>query len=731
MYSKAKYTTFVTLILLVYTAFAQNYIDKPFIQDNSHKYEMHDNVRSQLLQTWSDRNGVIKVLSTDGLLQPANRILTNDNLYRALSDMNIIAMQTYHDQFVYLTDNEVLSTAWAGKFVVDHDMKSVSHFVMGDDFSFLLAGHDGLAYFKNEKKNWHKSVDDFKVKQLLFDVNRQQFLILTESKIYSFSPINHELKVEYTGTALTALALHSNHEKIAVGTKDGFVSIDRKSFKPLTRINNNLPWPDITCLKEIKGRLWFGSERGAFAQTSNGTFDYYASKRWLTDDYVIDINPGPDGSVLILTKTGLNQICYKKITLAQKAGYFEKIQRQRHIRYGFNAKLVLKNPGDLSSGTYVDQDNDGLWTSMYLASEVLRYAVTKSDDALQNAYEAFEAMERLDFINPINGFPSRTFTRDGYEVADVKKRSSEDERIWRLTDDKKWRWKSTTSSDESCGHFFVYALFAEIIPDKTWKQRAIDQITRQMDHIIENDWYLVTWDGKPTQWGRWNPVYVNSFPIENGDRRLNSTLILAFLQTAYHFSGNEIYKVKAYELIDNHGYLENTLRPASIIGFVENLDLSDAWNHSDDEMYFLTVPALYKYAFSAEMKKGFYKTAESHWQIERSEKSALWNFIYGMIDGKEIDLDESVWWLKEFPMDLVSWSVSNSHRKDIELFEPNFRNQKTRQILPPDERPLHLHNTAAYRIDANEGGYREYPPYIYLLPYWMGRYIGVIGPEVE
>jgi hypothetical protein len=42
-----------------------------------------------------------------------------------------------------------------------------------------------------------------------------------------------------------------------------------------------------------------------------------------------------------------------------------------------------------------------------------------------------------------------------------------------------------------------------------------------------------------------------------------------------------------------------------------------------------------------------------------------------------------------------------------------------------------LTNVFFNRIDANEGGYREYLPYIYLLPYWMGRYIGVIGPEVE
>ena len=60
---------------------------------------------------------------------------------------------------------------------------------------------------------------------------------------------------------------------------------------------------------------------------------------------------------------------------------------------------------------------------------------------------------------------------------------------------------------------------------------------------------------------------------------------------------------------------------------------------------------------------------------------------------------------------------------------PNFRNQTTQEVLPPDERPLHLHNNASYRIDGGEGGRREYPGYIYLLPYWLGRYVGAIGAE--
>ena len=124
-----------------------------------------------------------------------------------------------------------------------------------------------------------------------------------------------------------------------------------------------------------------------------------------------------------------------------------------------------------------------------------------------------------------------------------------------------------------------------------------------MDHIIRNDWYLVDWNGKPTAWGRWNPEYVNSFAINVGDRRLNSTLILAFLQTAYHYTGDELYKEKAYELINKYGYDENANRLASVIGFVEGEDLSNTWNHSDDRMYFLTIPAFVNYSFTEEQKQ--------------------------------------------------------------------------------------------------------------------------------
>jgi hypothetical protein len=391
--------------------------------------------------------------------------------------------------------------------------------------------------------------------------------------------------------------------------------------------------------------------------------------------------------------------------------------------------LGLNEVGNVSSGFYRDTDNDGLWTSMYLAGELFRFAVTKSEDAKQNAYEAFEAMERLTEISGIPGFPARTYEIDTYQSSDNDPNMPEEEKIWRLTPDKRWRWKSTTSSDESCGHFFVYALFAELAPDKEWRDRAIHQLKIEMDHLIQNDWYLRTWNGEITEWGRWNPEYVNKFSIHTGDRRLNSSLILAFLQATYHFTGEEIYKQKAYELMNDHGYDKNAMLPATVIGLVDGEDLSDTWNHSDDEMYFLTIPNLVNFAFTDDLKQKYFEAAKSHWEIERSEKNPLWNYMYALIGGKDYDYKESAWWLREFPLDLISWNVNNSHRKDLVKLEENFRRQEYTEVLPRDERPMHLHNNA-YRNNANEGGRREYPPYLYLLPYWAGRYVDAISAPI-
>ncbi|MBD3274595.1 MAG: hypothetical protein GF372_04755 [Candidatus Marinimicrobia bacterium] len=677
-----------------------------------------DNNTLELSQVRSDRDGVSYVLSSNGLLQPSQGQLVDGGLYRPFRDMKFSGLDTYKDQFVYLNNTSVFSNGWAGKHLIQHNREKAHQFAVGDEFSVLLADGAELIFFRQGKQTFSHTLESGSVLDMDYSPENQLFYLLTNSALYIFYPEQLEINRKFSAENLTALALSNDGSFLVLGTRDGLLSLDTRTFTKNGDINREIPWTDINCVEIIEDKIWAGTPRGAFALDQDGSIDYYASKRWLVDDHVVDIAEGPENSVLILSKTGLARIQFQQMTLADKAEHFLELTRKRHVRYGFNARFEMSEPGNLASGRLTDDDNDGLWTGMYLGGELFRYAVTKSEDALRNSYEAFEALERLERISPMEGFPARSFERTGYTIHDKQR--------WQHAGDDVWDWKATTSSDEIVGHFFAYALFAEIVPDSSWRQRAISLMDKMMMHIVRNDWYLVDYNGQPTQWGRWAPEYVNQFPKEVGDRRLNSVEIISFLQTAHHFTERDLYREKAYELFTEHGYLDNLQIPIERIGRVEEISLSSGWNHSDDNLAFLSYWNLYRYAFTDSLRDIYRIAIKGHWEIERPERIPLWNFIYKMTGANEYDLDESIWFFREFPLDMVDWSVQNSHRLDIQLLEPNFRDQTTQKVLPPDERPMAKFNRNAFDLDSETKGYREYSGDIYLLPYWMGKYLNAI-----
>lgn len=701
--------------------------DIAFLQDFSRKYNRVDSVK--LFDVCSDRNGVIEIATSQNLYKPdAGEFLYPGSLvperyYRPIADKKISGVSVYRQQFVYVDDKAVLSNAWAGNLYVTHTLPRAWMLAGGADFDFLVSDGTSLQYLKDSTAVWTGKCDQ-PVLAMLFDASRNRFLLLSQGAIFSFSPTEKTLTEVFRDAGLTCFTLAPN-DALAVGTRDGYVLLDREDFGQKGERQRRLPWTELTAIREIKGSLWFGSTRGAFMERSDGKFNYYAGKRWLPSDNVVDIEPGPDSSVLVLTDRGLGQICFKKMTLREKADYFEAQVRKRHIRHGFNATLGYMKDGNLGTGSLEDSDNDGLWTSMYMGAEVFRYAVTKSEDALQNLRESMDAMERLYTINGVKGFPSRSFERRGYKY---------DDEPWRRASHPEWDWKSTTSSDEAIGHMFIFGAMAELVDDADLRRRAIVMMDSLMQHIVDHDMYLVDWNGEPTRWGRWNPEYVNARPPMVGDRKINASNIVSMLQTAYHFTNKEVYKEKAFELMTRYGYYENLMRPFSEIGQAPpdadqlSRNLSEGWNHSDDEMYFLGYWGLYRYAFNDTLKTKFREAILDHWQIERPEKEGAWNIFTALTGTKDFDLGEAIWYLQEYPLDLIHWRMTNSHRHDIEKVEPNFRRQTIREVLPPDELPINRHNANRFQLDGGDGGSSEYSAGdIWLLPYWMGRYLGVIS----
>ena len=707
--------------------------DKPFIQDFSIKYTLADKT-IKLQNVATDRNGYIQILSSQGLLRPRNGqflfpgTLVTDRQDRPTSDKKISAIGTYENQLVYLDDKAVLSNAWGGKLYARHTLPKANIFAGGKDFTFLISDSRSLMLLRNSQKLWEGTLAGEEVKEIKFDATNNLFWILSTGSISTFSPDNKELVKIIDGKNLTCLTPAS--DRIIVGTSEGYFEIDAKTKKQKGEVHKKMPWTDLTSVTEIEGKIWFGSTWGAMMLREDGKFNYYDSKRWIPSDTIVSIAKGPEGSVLILTTKGLAKINFNAMTLYDKAMFYEKQVRERHIRLGFNANISGMTDGDITTGSVENSDNDGLWTSMYLAGETFRYAVTKSDEALENIRESLDAIERLYTINPVkSGFPSRSFERAGYNKGS---------KPWRPTDDPEWDWKSTTSSDEAIGHIFAFGAIAELVSESEIKNKAIMLIDTLMSHIVKNDFYMIDWNGKPTQWGKWNPEYVNARPSIVGDRKINSSNIIAMLQTAYHFTKKSKYKDAAFYLMTKHGYLKNLMKPMKEISNAPadadllSRELSDGWNHSDDEMYFCGYWGLYRYALNDTLKAKYKAAIIDHWEIERPEKEGLWNIMTALTGTKNIDLKEAIWYLQEYPLDLIDWTVDADQRKDIEKIEPNFRKQTIKEVLPPDESRISRHNGNRFDMSERGGGRSEYSAGdIWLLPYWMGRYLDVISAPVR
>ena len=708
--------TGLLLVITVPIIGARPVKDTPFLQDVSEKLAINPELDGAAFRKIAvNRDGIVYVLTDRGLSRLFDNTLALDHSFRPLAALRPRDITMQSGELLYLYNDRFLANGWAGKVKIHLPPGRFEKFVVAENGFALLAGPTHMALAQGGSLIELNHPIGAKSESKLFSW-QNEFFVLTERQVYRLK--EREWKILHEGSDLTTLGFRAND--MFIGTKRGFHAIDLKTGRETLPRQTRLPVTHITCLVPNADGVWAGTPRGLFHRNRNGEIRYYASKRWLMDDSVIDIALDHEGSVLALTQAGLSKIVFQQMTLAEKATHYERKIRQRHMRYGLCSELRLLRAGDISSAEMIDTDNDGSWSAYYMASQAFRFAATGDPQAHANAWETFEALERLESINGLKGFPSRTIERKGFKFSDPDR--------WRPAPDDDWEWKGTTSSDEFTDHTFGYAVLWECAAKTpAEKQRIAALYDKIIGHIVRNNWYLIDVDGKPTLWARWNPEYVNWFPPSIVDRKLNSVEIIAGLQFAHKVTGKEIYRDKAFELFDRHGYLTNILSSMKFIapttGYVhQGNDMGDEWNHSDDQLAFDTYWTLHRYAFNDGLRRKYAGVVVDHFELEKHERIPIWNVVTAMTGAKDFDMEGALWTLRRFPIDLISWSVKNSHREDITKLPKNFRSQELKELLPPGERRISRWNTHPFIMDGGDGGRIEYAGDEFLLPYWMARY---------
>lgn len=498
------------------------------------------------------------------------------------------------------------------------------------------------------------------------------------------------------------------------------------SGKPVT------PFPDLTVAVRLEdGSLWAGSTRGLMhLAPGQDRWRLFHSRRWLPDNWVIDLTVAADGSVWVRTKAGTARLFTRSLTLEQKAAEIHDALRKHHLREGLVGEIVLTRPADLAAGyTQPSSDNDGLWTSLYVAAEAFRYGATKDPQAKRNAWQSLQALMFLEKVTGIPGFAARSILPgDGPDPTPAYGGQ------WHRSANGRWWWKGDTSSDEVDGHYFAYAVYYDLAATEDEKRQIRHVVARMTDHILDHGFYYVGPSGRHTTWGVWAPERLNQDLKWIAERGLNSLEILSHLKVAEHVVGNPRYAAASRELIEKHSYAINTV--------LQKIHWPpEAVNHSDDELAFLAYYPLLRYERDERLRKIYLFSLERSWQIERPEGSPLFNFIYaaslqasrwrspaerppaGLVEPQRYDRDACLAWFRDVPTDMFRWEVRNSDRRDLLREGSNrFGRAISSQVLPISERMMFRWNADPYELDQRGDGRTRSDGTFVLLPYWMGRY---------
>lgn len=532
-----------------------------------------------------------------------------------------------------------------------------------------------------------------------------------------------------------------------IGTDKGVCVYDDNSYWLDNSKITGLPKGEITgMVTDNEGRRYFTTSCGLII-LHNGKLSYYGYKRWLPDMHATGIVLSPDGSFCVSTASGgISVFKTEMMTLEEKAKKLRAFSEKYNVRKdGFVLERALEHEGVVSEneGYVCTGDNDGLWTGLYLGALCFEYACTKDPEVRAAAHRSLLAMIKLTEITGIEGFTARSI-----RYIDEAGYGTGVRHEWHHTADKdgnELEWLGETSSDEMVGHFYAYSNYFDLVADDEEKKLIASVVKKILDHILDNKFRLVDTDGVPTTWANWDPDLLNNDHKWIYEKGTNSLQILTFLKAGYHITGDKRYEDAFEYLIRDKHFAMNLMQYKILDGHLL---------HIDDNHDFLMISLLMRYVDDPKLRSVFAMGLTHHWDDEKAEHNAFFNFVYGACTGEQCDIETSVDELADYPMDQILWTLYNSWRDldwDMRPTEVGMIPQLYHP-LPAHERRINSCDSNRFIADSGIAGEAEclftksddptaftmfpgtgddHGMYLmactnYTHPYWFARYYGLI-----
>jgi len=369
----------------------------------------------------------------------------------------------------------------------------------------------------------------------------------------------------------------------------------------------------------------------------------------------------------------------------------------RHLPYGTILDPILSLPDLSQVMDYTRCGDSAIWTGHYLAAEAFRYKVTGSADALTNINNAISAIDNLVNVTGGSVLARCALPADSPYAASISSQESANGIYTGAAYGTPWIWVGNTSRDQYIGVFFGLDVTYDMVTDQTVRNWCSYEITRLLQNLVNNGWSIVLPDGTVS----------TTFAVRPDEQ-------LSLLLIGKHVNGG------AFEA--EYSSLSNALSPTVLAPIaVDCADTTSSYfKFNLDYLTFYTLKRMGS-GWSSLWYDAAYDVLRS---TTSSHQNAHFNMIDRAVSGSNQNRDEKT------AAYLDAWLLrprTDVYRSFVGQFATCSANEAC-QPLPVEDRVTtdFLWQRDPFALSGGGEGDIETAGIDYILPYWMGRYYGVI-----
>jgi uncharacterized protein (TIGR03437 family) len=357
----------------------------------------------------------------------------------------------------------------------------------------------------------------------------------------------------------------------------------------------------------------------------------------------------------------------------------------KHLPFGTVLDPVYASATSDQITGYTRCGDSALWTGAYLAAEAFRYNVTKSADALQNVKGALAGLTSLVDVTGDNRLARCMVMANSPYAAGI----ASEEASNTIHQAPPWIWVDNTSRDEVVGAFFGLSVAFDLVDDPSVKSGITSLATLMLGFIAHHEW-------SP------NDDISNTFELRPEELQM-------LLQVQHHVDPSHAIGGPLLSL------------PIDVSVTFDVQSISSYFKFNLDYMTFYNLIRIQDDGDN----RGAYQIVRDY---TASHQNAFFDIIDRSINGANSARDEEMVSLLNQWLERPRRDPYVDDSKVVTVCGSEACDPIPVPIRPPTD---FLWQRDPFQLAGGGTGFIEGAGIDYILPYWMGRYYGVIPATVQ